>query len=68
MNQISTTARKRARTRHRKEIESKIKRVEYLLANYKFDSEERKLVEKNLNQLKQMYEVYASDDEIKGAN
>lgn len=68
MNQISMTAQKRARTKRRKEIESEIKRVEYLLANYKFDSEELKLVEKNLNQLKQMYEVYASDDEIKGAN
>ena len=68
MNQTLTTAQKRARTRKRKEIESEIKRVKYLLANYKFYPDERKSVEKNLDNLKSIYEVYASDNENKGAN
>ena len=68
MSQVLTTAQKRARTKRRKEIESEIKRVEYLLANYKFDKQERKFVENNLKSLKQTYEAFASDEEIKGAN
>ena len=68
MNQTLTTAQKRARTRKRKEIESEIKHLEYMLTNYKWHPVERKLTERHLFTLKQKYEAFASDEEIKGAN
>ena len=63
-----TPAQKRARTRKRKELENEIARIEYLLANYKWDKQERLIVEKNLNHLRRLKEEVASDEEIKGAN
>lgn len=68
MNQILTTAQKRARTKRRNEIEQEISRIEYLLANYKWDPDERKVVEINLSKLKQMRDELASDKEIQEAN
>lgn len=68
MNQILTTAQKRARTKRRIEIEQEISRIEYLLANYKWDPDERKVVEINLHKLKQMRDELASDKEIQEAN
>lgn len=67
MNQI-LTAQKRARTKRRNEIEQEISRIEYLLANYKWDPDERKVVEINLHKLKQMRDELASDKEIQEAN
>ena len=63
-----TPAQKRARTRKRNELENEIARIEYLLTNYKWDKQERLIVEKNLNYLKQQKNQFASDEEIKGAN
>ena len=68
MSQTLTPAQKRARTKRRKELETEITRIEYLLANYKWDKQERLIVEKNLNYLRQLKEEGASDEEMKGAN
>lgn len=68
MNQILTTAQKRARTKRRNEIEQEISRIEYLLTNYKWNPDERKVVEINLHKLKQMRDELASDKEIQEAN
>ena len=68
MSQTLTPAQKRARTKRRKELETEITRIEYLLANYKWDKQERLIVEKNLNYLRQLKEEVASDEEMKGAN
>ncbi|MBQ4541732.1 MAG: hypothetical protein IJA23_02640 [Clostridia bacterium] len=68
MSQTLTPAQKRARTRKRNELENEIARIEYLLTNYKWDKQERIIVEKNLNHLRRLKEEVASDEEIKGAN
>ena len=68
MSQTLTPAQKRARTKRRNELETEIARIEYLLANYKWDKQERLIVEKNLIHLRRLKEEVASDEEIKGAN
>ena len=68
MSQTLTPVQKRARTKRRNELETEIARIEYLLANYKWDKQERLIVEKNLNYLRQLKDEVASDEEIKGAN
>lgn len=68
MSQILTTTQKRARTKKRKEVDDEIERIDYLLKNYSWYSDERERAEKILSKLKQEREALASDIEIQEMN